>query len=324
MKILVCRRPQGAFGYITDGWINALRHAGFKVARWDGDKPSWTKFAPDLYLGCSGHRQKIPQKARDRCKVAIHVNPYGTSLPGIDETKDAIDWTLSQSPDVVFGYGFERDRHYWSTWDAYGIPWVPMACGGDATKYSPLAGSHNKFDIVYLGGRWQYKAKRLDQFLIPMLESTRRTYCVRGWGEWPNDMCDGGLEEKDAEAFLASGKVGPCISEPHTGKSGIDIPERVFKVILSGLVAIHDPVPGILKELPNLIVTHSPIEFANKVEEVLHLSPGERKILTESQFADVVGNHTYHHRLASLLKHLRFTAESELMMNAINRIRERH
>ena len=115
MRVLLCHRPGGAFGYITDAWANAFRDKGHMVQRWDGQEASWRAFAPELYIGCSGHRQPIP--ANRNTKVAIHVNPYGpVDLGSINESKESIDWTVAQKPDAVFGYGHEEDRLLWSYW----------------------------------------------------------------------------------------------------------------------------------------------------------------------------------------------------------------
>src|SRR5215831_12305434 len=89
VRVLLVHRPGGAFGYISDGWINALRDRGHRVERWDGLENSWHSFAPDLYLGCSGHRQPIPP--RHNCKIAIHVNAYGpVHLDGLNESEETI------------------------------------------------------------------------------------------------------------------------------------------------------------------------------------------------------------------------------------------
>ena len=41
MKILMVRRVGGAFGYITDGMVNALRSKGHTVLRYDNDVKTW-------------------------------------------------------------------------------------------------------------------------------------------------------------------------------------------------------------------------------------------------------------------------------------------
>jgi hypothetical protein len=168
MRVLFCHRVGGAWGYITDGMINALRDAGCVVDRWNGDDRTWDAFAPDLYCGASGHRQQIPTLRT--CKVALHVNPYGPTKiePNINEQLCVISAVKQIRPDAVFGYGHETDRHYWSYWDRDGMPWVPMATAGDATIFKN-EGDHSSWDIGYVGGRWTYKAKNIDAYLLPVL-----------------------------------------------------------------------------------------------------------------------------------------------------------
>lgn len=316
MKVLVCHRPGGAFGYISDGWINALVDRGHVVARWDGLSDSWRSFDPDLYCGCSGHKQPIPAR-RGKCKVAIHVNPYGpVKIPTVDETKENITWTLAQRPDVVFGYGHRNDYLLWSYWtEREGIVWVPMPTAGDYTIFHSAAqADHKTTDIVYLGGRWPYKGRSIDKYLLPVLADPRLSYKVYGWGEWPTGISSGHLPDSDARQFLSQGRVAPCISEPHTQLHGFDIPERMFKAALSGTLVIHDPVPDIKQLMPSLVVSQNP---ANFLDLCVHYSrPAqavERAALAAQQCREVLESHTYHHRVRTLLEATGFAAEGRRM-----------
>lgn len=321
MKVFISHRPGGAFGYISDSWINAFRDVNIEVARWDGKSRSWDLFAPDLYIGCSGHQQDIPVgPKRKKTKVAIHVNPYCIEKiqPNINEQPHIIEWVKSKSPDVVFGYGHEHTRTYWSHWIRDGIYYLPMGTAGDATQFKP----HNRVRpnaMVYLGGRWAYKATNIDKYLLPAIKEFGCV--VRGWGDWPQGVCDGELSDDQASTFLASGIVGPCICEPHTSRYGIDIPERVYKVILSGTIAVHDYVQNISKILPNLLVANDPTDFIDKIKTVLRMDDISRLALARSQFNDVITAHTYHHRLAALLDYLRFKDEANKLLNKVNEYR---
>jgi hypothetical protein len=316
MKVLICHRPGGAFGYISDSWLNAFKSAGIIAQRWDGKKESWRSFSPNLYIGCSGHKQPIPEHRA--CKIAIHVNPCGPVKiePNINEPADSVKWVKKQKPDAVFGYGFEKDRNLWSHWERDGIPWVPMACAGDATVYSPANGGHNRFDLVYIGGRWDYKAKTIDPYLMPLLLS-KLSRTVYGWGKWPPYLAV--TEASDAQVVMAlsTAKVGPCVSEPHTIQHGIDIPERVFKVILSGAVPVHDPVPGIRKLIPGLLVGNNPDEYRDLVMAAVKTSPQKRLSLVEEYYDVVFDRHTYHHRLSALLSQLGFNQEAQTLLKAL-------
>jgi len=315
MKVLVCHRPGGAFGYISDSWINALRDKGHTVQRWDGHDHSWHDFSPNLYIGCSGHKQPIPHQRS--AKIAIHVNPYGpTKIQGIAESDENIRWTLNQKPDVVFGYGHEDDRILWSYWtQKHDIPWVPMPTAGDKTLFHQSSENDKQYDIVYLGGRWQYKGLIIDAYLIPFLQQSNN-YKLHGWGDWPSNICSGILAEDQVNRFLGSGRVGPCISERHTHEYGIDIPERAFKVALCGTLVVHDAVVAIRRMIPSAIIATNPDQFRNYC---LHFAKpenaAERIEVTNRQRNEVLEAHTYHHRMATLFAALGFHTEAQQMLS---------
>lgn len=315
MRVLICHRPGGAFGYITDGWVNALRDRGYDVRRWDGNEASWREFQPDLYIGCSGHKQPIP--AKRNTKVAIHVNPYGpVNIPGIMESNQNIEWTKNQRPDVVFGYGHEDDRIIWSYWTKkLSIPWAPMPTAGDRVIFNTITEQDARdVDVVYLGGRWEYKAQTIDTYLLPVLKDTGLSFQLCGWGDWPDGLCSGILPADQANAFLNKGRIGPCVSERHTQQFGIDIPERAFKIALCGAVAIHDAVPSIKRMIPSAIVCGNQADFVQKCVDLSDPSAlEERKGLVEKQRQEVLANHTYHHRMQTLLAAAGFEDEAKAM-----------
>lgn len=310
MRVLVVHRPGGAFGFISDGWINAIRAAGGAAERWDGQRATWDAFKPDIYIGCSGHRQAVPPVAeRGGTRVAIHANPYGpTSLPGIDEPQDAINWTLAQKPDCVFGYGHETDRHYWSHWTSkHGIAWAPMPTAGDSTIYKDLGGVRD-LDVAYVGGYWPYKAKNLDQYIKPLLmeplgHMSDRMLIVemRGWGDWPKLYgYKGQITDQEVTPLLNRAKVGPCVTEPHTTKWGIDLPERIFKVALCGALVVHDPVVGLHRFMPSVVMAGNPSEYGDLVRS--HVAAyNTSSAIAKKQKAEVLASHTYFDRIATLL-----------------------
>ena len=319
MKVLICNRPGGAFGYISDGWANALRDKGHQVARWDGHDSSWVDFNPDLYIGCSGHKQPI-LKNRGNCRVAIHVNPFGpTDIPGINESAENIQWTCEQKPDAVFGYGHENDRLLWSYWESHhGIKWVPMACAADRTIFKSVTPHDEKdLDIVYLGGRWRYKAQTIDKYLLPALRKAKEeeqiSYCVRGWGEWPGYINQGILPEDQANEFLNRGRVAPCISEQHSHQYGIDIPERMFKAPLCGALIIHDPVPTVRDFVKSAIIAVNADNFYDLIRHYC-LNESERLEVVEKQRQEILDEHTYHHRISSLFSAVGFNNEAMEMV----------
>ena len=183
MNVLLTHRPGGAYGHISESWLNALKATGHKVARWDGQLASWTTFRPDVYIGCSGHRQPIPHgQQRGGCRLAIHVNPHGRVNTGVNEPAESLRWVVEQRPQVVFGYGFQHHAELWGGWTAnYGIPWCPMPNAGDATQFYPLDDPRD-LKMCYIGGYWAYKAPIIDSYLLPLREHGLSIY---GWGNWP-------------------------------------------------------------------------------------------------------------------------------------------
>jgi hypothetical protein len=319
MRVLICKKAGRAFGYITDGWINCLQDRQHIVKRWDGTQASWDDFDPDLYIGSAGHKQPIP--AVRRAKVALHVNTWGPvsidnnneSKENISESPANIKWTIERKPDVVFGYGFYKDEELWSYWSQKAsIPWVPMPTAGDKTIYTGSVEHDKKYDIIYLGGRWPYKSETIDNYLLPVLRSQLNCK-LYGWGEWPPNLCGGELPQEKATEFLRSGKVGPCICEKHTLIFGIDIPERIYKVVLSGTLAIHDPIPNFQTIFPDAVIGDTPKDYLDKCcYYAAHDS--ERQELARKQQEFVLNNHTYHHRMHVLLKSVGLVAEAQTML----------
>jgi len=314
MKILLPHRVGGAFGHITDSWLAALLHAGFDTRRYDGQISSWLDFKPDLYIGCSGHRQQIP--GNSGTKIAIHVNPFGVqSIPGINESDDAIDWVCKQRPTTVFGYGFEAHRPYWSKWETKcRIPWTPMPTGADYCKYKDK-GDDRPYDIVYLGGRWSYKAKTIDRYLLPLFNINDIKYRVAGWGDWPPELNVQELPLNQENDFFNSGMIGPCMSEPHTHVHGIDLPERAFKLALCGTMFIHDAKLAV-SMLETAVAAEEPDEYLRLHRYFINM-PEKRESMARMQRFEILSAHTYHHRLALLLHNCGFSTQSKHLLSLV-------
>jgi hypothetical protein len=310
----MCHRVGGAFGYITDSWCNALLDKGHEVKRWDGQKESWDVFDPDLYIGCSGHKQPIPSNRR--AKVAIHVNPYGPfDIHGINETSANIRWVAAQQPDCVFGYGQIFESIYWEYWTTkLDIPWVAMPTAGDKTIYKPTPESEKTRNVVYLGGRWAYKGITIDSYLMPVIRVVDNVK-VYGWGEWPEGVSSGILPENEVSNFLGSGRVGPCIAEKHTHEYGFDIPERAFKIGLCNTLIVHDNVKSIKRMIPSAIVAESPADFEELIRYYVSDEATEERIrITTKQREEVLMHNTYHNRMADLFSGLKLIDEAAKML----------
>lgn len=319
---ILCSNPDGgAFLYITRSWGNAFKALGHNFQPWDGSDQQLSQFKPDIYLGCSGWPQHFPKWARDafKTKVAIHVNPWGTTrlnpLPGetdVNEKDRIIKWVAAQNPDFLYCYGIEQDiKHMWNKWSDIG-PVIPMPTGGDAVIHNPIK-PHPDFtcQIGFVGGRWAYKARNIDRFLVPVINQFDSK--VFGWGGWKNQRkyC-GQIADGDVNKLFSSAKICPVVVEPHTSRYGIDIPERIFKVPLAGGFVICDPCNGLERYVPKHIfpIAKNPRDYRNLIIYYLKHN-SQRQDLQKRQRLEILKNHTYFTRIQGFLRSSGYPEEAE-------------
>lgn len=304
----------GAFSFITQGLINAFNLAGHTAKRWDGITPWET---PDLYLGCSGHKQKIPSKReRGNTKVGIHVNPYSDQPIGsvdngpiLDEPKGDIEWTLQQEPDFVYCYCSNTfTKQYYGNWTKkHGIPIVGMPPAADTTIFKPVAPKPEyACDIGWVGGYWGYKAKMLDIYMKPLM--ARYKCKIYGWGGWEHNKT---IEESGMPALFSTATICPSISEPHSRVYPIDIPERVFKVPAGGGFTIHTPSPAIEDLFEDVVpIAKDPEHWLELIQYYLN-NKAERERLANRQRRMILARHTYFDRCSDMLNAVGYTKEAE-------------
>ncbi len=303
-RISFCNPDGGAFKYITGGLINAFETIGIACERWNGVPGNIKKFNPTIYIGATGWRQAIPKDLKAR--IVLHVNPYcGETVqhkgPVINETPEGVKWALANKPDAVFGYGLQSDiDRYWKKWRRHTTV-VPLPPAGDSTRFYPDISQEFQCEIGFLGGRWGYKAKSIDYWLLPTLRHFDSK--VYGWGGWDNlpKFCGKIKDGKDRQ-LLSSCIVGPSIHEPHSHKYGLDIPERIFKVPLCGTVTISEPVSGMRRYFPGdmLPIAQSPEEYLSMCSELISNDEMRRNLETK-QRKHVLKHHTYFSRVAAIL-----------------------
>ena len=327
LNILCCNPDGGAFLYITKGWENAFKALGHNFLRWNGKKETAEAFRPHLYLGCSGWPQKFPQDIRSKfgTKVAIHVNPWGTTVlkplkgePNINEKPQTIEWVKKQNPDFLYCYGLESDiSHMWDKWEKQVATVIPMPNAGDATIYKPTSPTPQfACDVGFIGGRWPYKAMNIDKYLLPVLKKKKSK--VYGWGGWRGmPFYKGQAHDNMVNRLFSSAKVCPSVVEPHTTRYGIDVPERMFKVPLGGGFTICDPCKGLGRYVPQDIfpMAKNPQDYARLIDYYLS-HDNERNQLKQEQRKIILQNHTYFNRIQGFLRFSGFEEEAEKAQEA--------
>ena len=193
----------------------------------------------------------------------------------------------------------------------------------------PTAGDHINFyktnpdpkfkcDLAFVGGYWGYKATNIEKFLEPARKKFNMK--IYGWGGWDN-RSNGIINDKDVKTLFSSAKIGPCIHEPHTSKYGIDIPERVFKVPLCGLLAISDLSSSLHKYFPQHIMpmAQTPEEYVDLIDYFLKHEQ-ERINIADKQRRHILKYHTYLNRIQTIFMALGFVNESIIIQKEITKI----
>jgi len=321
----------GAYIYGIRGIYKAFEFAGHKVAYWDGTDEHIKSFKPDVYIGCSGHKQNFPKWAKQEygTKTAYHVNPYSSSplekkeetWPDINEPRSTIEWVVAQEPNFVFGFACRGaiNRH-WDKWtNDLGIRVYGEPTAGDHLSFKKVKPDPSmECDVAFVGGYWPYKAINIDKYLEPVRK--KHNTIIYGWGGW-DGRSRGAIDDNDILKLFSSAKIGPCVSEPHTTVYGIDIPERIFKVPLCGLAAISDPVPTMRDYFPYDIMpmASTPDEYVDLVGYYLK-NEDKRLELVSKQHRHVIKNHTYMNRIMTFLAGFGFVEESMKVQEIINKM----
>lgn len=330
LKVLITNSKSGAFHYIASGWVRAFNGCGHDAKLWDGDRATWHKVKPDIFIGCSGWKQSIPPKhIRGDTKIAIHVNPWCSETikaggPVINEQRAAISWTLAQKPDLVFGYGLQEDiNKYWSKWKDQGIKAIGMPNAADALLYRRVAKDPaHSVDIGWVGGYWNYKAINLNKYLLPV---ARKFDTIWYGHSGPKErFYRGKVHGEDLVLKLfSSAKICPAVVEPHTTEYGIDIPERIFKLSAIGAMIISDPVRGLDRYFPNdvgLVVAKNRIEFIELCHKWIKASADDRRKKSDIIKKHVLKHHTYFNRIKRFMSAFGYEDESAAVDRVIDRL----
>lgn len=294
-KILIWNNPSGALYYICEGLINALRYNNHIVKLYNNNINEWIDFNPDIYIGNSHpcYRQKLPSyELRKNCKIVMGVcfNRY---------TPDRIEYLKNTNTDLIYFYGYEKDSKLYQPWiNIY--PTMYNLIAGDSTKY--FKGTNNKYDFGFVGG-YAHKRFRLDELLLPIL-SNYSNYKIYG-SNWPRNLQITKLDNNNEAKFLSECKILVCISESQSIQYGIDIPERVYKAILSGALVIHDNVFEIEKIISDIVIFNNCNELKEKIDYYL-LNEDERKEKANKQYNTVINNYTYFNVIERMFTNLEY------------------
>jgi hypothetical protein len=324
MKILICSDGLHAHYFQRMSWANAFAATGHQVALWDYKTvpafDMFDNFEPDVFLGQSYNLDEATLKCiaeRPHLKVGLRAGDWGDQTKEIDRSRFNILTITEQEvrtleklkkttgkPDFVHIHYNERDiQRTHNHFNSIGIKPVSLMMCADTAAYGNSHVDENlKCDIGFVGGYWPYKGQVIDQYLFPLLYPVGE-YNVKIFGNqvWPVNQYCGPIEDENVKNLFRSAKICPNLSEPHAQVYGIDVNERIFKILYAGGFCISDNVEGYKMFGDGIVIADSPEDFREKVEHYKN-AEHERNLHTQRGQTFVAENHTGFHRIATIMK----------------------
>ena len=202
---------------------------------------------------------------------------------------------LSSDPRFLFTMSAESRFDYYEGWLVSGARLVslPLACDTHLYRHPAHVAEFDSVDLAFVGGFWPYKGRQFDIYLKPFSDRLH----VFGYSPWPYGNYRGQLPDSQEGALYAQAKLSPVINEPHVCAMGVDINERVFKVLGAGGLAITDATEGYRDWFTSdeLLVPQGIDDYCDMVRTVL-ANPGSFAAFRERGRQAVLSRHTYRHR----------------------------
>lgn len=290
------------------GWCNGFEQLGFAY-RLVGvhELAAVLPALPDplCWISADDHAalDDLSLRCLARHRHAVLVNPGFTGdrtwfqdrgYPDLSTPPALLRRVLAQQPRFLFTLAAESGFEFYAHWRASGLPLVslPLAC--DASVYVQGASAEvAPVPMAFVGGYWRYKARQLDPYLLPHAQALH----VWGYQPWPYGTWGGRLPLAHEGPLYRQAAVSPVINEPHASAMGIDLNERVFKVLGAGGLAVTDASPAYRDWFgaDELLVPGSRQEFHAVVREVMSGSGAFEAWRTRGTQA-VLARHTYEAR----------------------------
>ena len=329
MKIMISNDGPHAHFYIRLGWAKVFNELGHEVVFWDIErKPAFDafdEFDPDIFIGQTYNLTKSVVKCiseRPDMKVVMRASDWGDMQNEIDfkrfpvlvarEDEKTLVKELKEKtgkPDFVYNHYHDKwmsQTH--NNWSSEGINVVSMLHGADVFDYIDSEFEDSlKSDVSFIGGYWDYKAKSIDKYLIPLCHPVGK-YNVKIFGNqgWPVVQYLGFLPNESVKNVFRSATISPNISEPHSQEFGYDIIERPFKVLISKGFCISDYVQSMAEDVfkdGEVLYAKSPQDFLDLIDHYIK-NPEEREEHIEKGYNCVLNNHTYFHRVSTIFENL--------------------
>lgn len=339
MKILIGSDGKHAHYYQRMAWATAFVESDFQVSMWDcKNVPAFDvfdTFEPDIFLGQAYNLDTSLLKCiyeRPHLKVGLRAGDWGDHEPIVDKSKYNILYCSPKEKDILkklkdetgkpdfvhIHYNSEAIKVTHNHFESIGITPISLMMCADTTAYSnPQYDPMLDCDIGFVGGYWPYKGLVIDQYLPPLLDPPNYKVKIFGNQVWPVNQYCGLIDDNDVKNLFASAKICPNLSEPHAQEFGIDVNERIFKILYAGGFCISDKVDSYKMFGDGLVMTDNPEDFKTKIDYYL-ANPSEKIKIVEAGKKCVTENHTGFHRAAQIMDAFDLTSLSTRIMKDYN------
>jgi len=338
MRVLISIDNYFAHYFIRKGIGHALTACGHDVILWDINKRSpfdaFDDIKPNLFIGQTYNITDSLVKCIKEYspKVIMKASDYGVISDDIDRQKYPVQIASPKEvemtnklrdetgkPDLLYvHYMGERLKDTHTHWIKNGYQVGPLLNAADVFVFTG-GKKRDVFasDITFIGGRWGYKAKTIDKWVLPL---TKQDWNVKIFGNqsWQIPQYCGFAEEGNEKDIFASATVCPNIHEPHSQDLGYDIVERPFKLLANKCIVVSDYVEDLEKLLPHVFCCKTPEEYLEKVRKIID-NPEEFEYIKEEGFKHVIENHTYFNRMIDVFD--RIGLDSQPISDAFNKIK---
>jgi hypothetical protein len=345
MKVLIANDGKHAHYYIRKAIGSVLAFMGHDVRLWEiGQKPTFDAFdemEPDLFIGQSYNLTPAIHKCiaeRPNMRVIMKGSDWGPNSDVIDRERFPVLIANEQEIDRIkklkeetgkpdFLYVHYMDKRLDQThghWREAGIQVESLMNAADIFEFTNgVSRPEYECDIGFLGGCWGYKNITLSKYINPLCELDNGLNVKIFGNGWGVPQHCGYLAEGEEKHFLASAKVCPNVSEPHSQEFGYDVIERPFKLLSNKRFVVTDFVEDLYELFPDgMIHCETPAEFEKVIRDYLG-RPNDRKNAVETGYEAVMGGHTYFHRVAAILLNLGLEEESVNCMLKFAEAKER-
>jgi hypothetical protein len=334
MKVMISSDGTHAHFFQRVSWLNAFTACGIETRMWDCKSSSpfdaFDSFEPDIFLGQTYNLDNALLKCiseRPHLKVGLRAGDWGDHEDSVDKSKYNILFCSKKEKDVLKKLKDETGKpdfvhiHYphdalmktHNHFESIGIDAVSLMMCADTTMYS--GGQYDptlECDLGFVGGYWPHKGLVIDRYLLPLLHPVGR-YKAKIFGNqpWKVPQYCGVLSDQNMKNLFVSAKICPNLSEPHAHAFGIDVNERIFKVLCAGGFCISDNVEAYRMFGDGIVIAESPQHFSEMVEYYIS-NPVERSAIAKRGQRYVKTNHTGFHRALHILKSFGFNSGPEV------------